>query len=179
MQAILGGADRLARAAFALSAVLVMCLAVFVFYEVVARYAVGRPTTWVNEVSGYLLVAATFLAGGWVLRQGAHVRMEMLEEMTGPRGRALLGLFGNLVAFLVGVALVWTGALMTYDSWDFGWESPTILATPLWLPQAAIPVGALVLSLSALAGMLEALARLSGRAPDGRAQGGKAGEGGR
>ena len=56
MKVILAGADRLARAAFALSAVLVMCLAVFVFYEVVARYVVGRPTIWVNEVSGYLLV---------------------------------------------------------------------------------------------------------------------------
>ena len=99
MKVILAGADRLARAAFALSAVLVMCLAVFVFYEVVARYVVGRPTIWVNEVSGYLLVATTFLAGGWVLRQGGHVRMEMLEEMTGPRGRAALALFGNLIAW--------------------------------------------------------------------------------
>lgn len=164
MKVILAGADRLARAAFALSAVLVMCLAVFVFYEVVARYVVGRPTIWVNEVSGYLLVATTFLAGGWVLRQGGHVRMEMLEEMTGPRGRAALALFGNLIAGAVGVAMTWTGAWMAYDSWDFGWESPTMLATPLWLPQAAIPVGAAVLTLSALAGALDAVTRLTGSA---------------
>ena len=73
--------------AFALAAALILAaLVVCVSAEVVMRYFIGLPTRWVNEFSEYALLWLAFLAGPWVLREEAHVKVEMLTDALSPSG---------------------------------------------------------------------------------------------
>jgi len=66
-------------------------------YEVVSRYAFGRPTIWAFE-AGTLLTGANFLLGmAYTLREGAHIRVEAIFDRLPTRVRAAVDFFGYLL----------------------------------------------------------------------------------
>ncbi|MGQ3676045.1 TRAP transporter small permease subunit [Xanthobacter sp. TB0139] len=149
--------DALSRALFWLTAIIIVLMAVAVTYEVVCRYVFGQPTIWVSESSSYMLVAVAFLGAAWTLRVDGHIRMELLAEIGGQRGRMVSDLAMFLVGAAISVALAWTGWNMTLANYNFGWRSSTLMATPLWIPQMLIPIGAVALLLQCLVGFLDVL----------------------
>lgn len=156
--------EALSRLLFWAAAVAIVAMTVSVTYEVISRYAVGRPTIWVTEVSSYLLVGVAFLGAAWTLREDGHIRMELLGEAGGPRGRRLSDLAMFVVAGAVAAALFWSGWKMTLSSHEFGWRSSSLLATPLWIPQALIPLGAASLFLQSALGLFDTITGRRGRA---------------
>lgn len=147
--------ETLSRALFWLCAVVILLMALAVTYEVVVRYVFGRPTIWVTEISAYMLVAVAFLGAAWTLRRDGHIRMELLTEIGGSRGRRFSDCAMFLVAICVSAVLTWTGWNMAIANYNFGWKSSTLLATPLWIPQMLIPLGALTLLLQSLIGLAD------------------------
>ena len=65
-------------------------IAVFVYYyEVIARYVFNSPTNWAHE-SMFLMFGMQYLiAGGFVLREGGHVRVDVLYTNLSLRTRAM------------------------------------------------------------------------------------------
>lgn len=159
--------EALSRALFWLCAGVILVMALSVTYEVVVRYVFGRPTIWVTEVSSYMLVAVAFLGAAWTLRNDGHIRMELLAETGGPRGRRLSDFAMFLVGALVSAVLLWTGWNMAVANYTFGWKSSTLLATPLWIPQMLIPLGALTLLLQSLIGLADTITGRRYRPEDG------------
>lgn len=156
--------EALSRLLFWAAAVAIVVMTLSVTYEVISRYAIGRPTIWVTEVSSYLLVGVAFLGAAWTLREDGHIRMELLGEAGGPRGRRLSDLAMFAVAGAVAAALFWSGWRMTLSSHAFGWRSSSLLATPLWIPQALIPLGAAALFLQSALGLFDTITGRRGRA---------------
>lgn len=118
------------------------------------------------EIAGYLLAAASFLALAGTLKAGAHIRVTMLLSAF-PQG--LRRAFELWVLGFAAFAVAWmTGrlALLAQDSWRFNEISVGMLPIPLALPQAAMALGGLVLTL-ALADEFAIVAR--GRRPTFRA----------
>lgn len=86
-----GLARRLERIGQAMSVAAVAVIAVLafpIFYDTLARKA-GAPTTWVFEVSQYALIAGSFLANAFALRQGNHFRVQLMFSLF-PRWKRLL-----------------------------------------------------------------------------------------
>ncbi|MES1924332.1 TRAP transporter small permease subunit [Salinisphaera sp. T31B1] len=149
--------EAFSRLLFGLCALVIVAMALSVTYEVLSRYFFGRPTIWVTEVSSYLLVAVTFLGAAWTLRIDGHIRMDLLGETGGWLGRRVSDLAMFVVAAVVAAALLWSGWHMTSANYSFGWRASTILATPLWMPQALIPLGSLALLIQSLIGLWDTL----------------------
>jgi len=122
-------------------------LAIPVSYDAVSR-SLKAPSIWVFDVSLYLLIAAAFLGNALALRSGAHFRMVFLFKLF-PAWRR----FGDRLAFgataLFAAATLWLTIRYVQESWDYDLHSGTILNAPLWLPQLAMPLGALALLLEA------------------------------
>jgi TRAP-type transport system small permease protein len=97
--------------AFALLAVLILlALVACIGLEVVMRYFLGRPTRWVNEFSEYALLWLAFLAAPWVLREEAHVTVEMLTSALPPRWRHRLHVATSLIGAAVCALFFWVSA---------------------------------------------------------------------
>lgn len=131
-------------------AVLVLLLAlmaVLVIVNVIARYVFLYSFTWVEEVSRYLMIWASFLGLGPALRIGGHIAVESLPNALPPAGARVLR--SVLVLVMAGclVAMAWLG--LEYAM--FGWEQESpVLGWSLGLIYLAIPVGS-VLALAHLA----------------------------
>lgn len=113
--------------------------------QIVWRFALGNPLSWVIEASVLLMVWATMLAGYVGVRRNVHLSADFAGFQTRPRVRWWLDLTGLLLC-LVFVAVYGTSSLKVIDAMD-------------GIPFTSIPVGQPVLYWSLPAGaVLMALA---------------------
>lgn len=100
------------------------------------------------EICSYLLGAASFLALAGTLKAGAHIRVTMAINALGDRVRR----YAEIWAFGFSAA---GSAYMTSQLASFAWVSfrfnevsPGVIRVPLAYPQAAMAVGAAVLTIA-------------------------------
>ena len=77
----------LAQVGIALAAIALLASMFLIGYSVVMRYFLNQPAAWVDELCGYLLVAAVMLAAADALLQGEHLAVDLLTERLAARGR--------------------------------------------------------------------------------------------
>ena len=115
--------------------------------EVVKRYIFNAPTVWGNEMAQMFFAAYAILSGGYVLRTGGHVNVDILYARFSPKTRAAIDIGTSFLFFLFMGMMVWMG-------WELAWESMARFETsesawnpPIWPLKMAIPLGALLLLL--------------------------------
>jgi len=128
----------------------VLLMFVLVIIEVFLRYLFNSPTVWTNELTQMIFGAYIILSGGYILKKGGHVNVDIVFSLLSPRGQAIL----NLLTFPVFLAF---GAMMLIYGSSLAWESMTILERsesawnpPIYPVKLMIPLGALLLILQAL-----------------------------
>ncbi|MGM0913116.1 MAG: TRAP transporter large permease subunit [Pseudomonadota bacterium] len=85
-------------------------VAPFVFaYEVLMRYAFNSPTNWAHESMTLMFGMQYLMAGAFALREGGHVRVDILYQRARPLTRAALDLLTSVFFFIFTVALLVTG----------------------------------------------------------------------
>lgn len=75
------------------------------FCDIILRYFFNRPLTWDIEVTEYILFAVAFFGTAWLLKQGGHVRIDLLDIFLSERNRTYLHLVHAAVGALVSVIL--------------------------------------------------------------------------
>lgn len=138
----------------ALSALLILVVLAITAVSVFNRYFLGRPLMGVDEATGFLVVAIVMFGAAEALRRGDHIRIDLLFDHLGPRGRWWLELW-SLASVLVFAALLLVASWHTVVfSRQFGAYSSGYLSLPMWIPQLTMVVGAVLIGLAALAAML-------------------------
>lgn len=101
-----------------------------------------------NEIGGYLLAAASFLALGGTLKAGAHIRVTLMLSALSEHARRYVELWA--FGFAAAVSGYMTGHLANFAwiSLRFHEVSPGVIRVPLAYPQAAMALGALILTVS-------------------------------
>lgn len=95
--------------------------------------------------AGYAMAACGFLALAHTLKRGEHIRVTLLLQAASARTRRLLEIWSLGAASVLAGALAFYAVKLTYQSWDFHDVSTGNDATPLWIPQISMAVGAIVL----------------------------------
>jgi TRAP-type C4-dicarboxylate transport system permease small subunit len=129
-------------------------LPVIVVYDVIARYIFNAPSIWVNEIAVYLVQAIVFLPLGLLVTDNSHIRVTLLTDRLSPWVQVRLHRFSLVMTAVFATFIVWLGWAYTAHAWKQGQLSPTLLAVPLWIPNALIPLGGLLLLVSALGALL-------------------------
>ena len=116
--------------------------------EAVCRNLLGFSLEVSDELGGYLLVAVGFISLPVAQVSGAFHHVELVQDRMGPRGRLVLQLVFDAAVLAASAVLAWQLIRLeigTYHSEDV---APTLLATPLWIPRLAMPIGAVLLCVS-------------------------------
>jgi len=139
--------DRLVGGASVLSELLVAALAVVISLDAILRWLADWSFQFVDEVGGYAVLLLSFFGMAIALRRDALFRVDVLIDQLRTRTRAGLLLVYDLAAFAFAAILCWQLASLALRSFDRAITAPTILRTPLWIPQALMAVGVLLLVL--------------------------------
>ena len=101
-----------------------------------------------DAYAGYCMAASAFLAMASTLRRGEHIRVTLILDRVSPGARRILDIFCHAFALLVSGALAWYSIGIVRQSYAFNDISTGLDATPLWIPQLGMAVGASVLALA-------------------------------
>jgi TRAP-type C4-dicarboxylate transport system permease small subunit len=112
-------------------------MALMVFANVVLRYSTDHSLLWAEESSRYLMIWLTFLGAGLVLRYGAHIGIDALQDAL-PRHAAAIraAIFGLLLAFFA--TMVWLGVRYALLTWG---QTTPVLGIPIGAVYLAMPIG--------------------------------------
>jgi len=123
---------------------------VLLLMEVILRYFFNSPTVWANELAQMLFGAYAILAGGYILRTGGHVNVDILYSRLSRKQRAVLDIVTSSLFFLFcGMLLVYGGSL-AWDSLARFEHSQSAWNPPLYPAKLMIPLAAILLMLQGL-----------------------------
>lgn len=129
-------------AAIAMIGVLVMVLAAIVTRQL------GINFQGTDAYAGYSMAAAGFLALAHTLKHNEHIRVTLLLQHL--KGRALHGLemWALSAAAVMSALFAFYSIRLAWNSRAFNDISTSNDATPLWIPQLAMAVGAVILCIA-------------------------------
>ncbi|MCL4182602.1 MAG: TRAP transporter small permease [Burkholderiaceae bacterium] len=130
-----------------LACVLVAVMVIVICADVVVRNARLGNLPWANEVAEYTLYLSTFLAAPWLLRQGAHVRMDMVLKLLPTTAGWTLELVADVIAALTCATLTVASANAAAASARQGSLVFKIFVFPEWwlIAPASLMFGALTI----------------------------------
>lgn len=140
-------------------ALALVVMAVGIVAEIVARNLFDYSFMIVDELSGYLLIAVIFLGLAVAVQDNALFRVEILTERLSREKARMLDWLLSLVFVGFLLLLDYQCLQLALDSLDAHYTAPTLLGTPLYIPQLLIPVGlsatALILVLKLIRTVIE------------------------
>jgi TRAP-type C4-dicarboxylate transport system permease small subunit len=122
--------------------VLLGSMAVIVFANVLMRYLTNASIPWSEEVARHMMIWLTFLGAGPVLRAGAHIAVENLQDAAPLATARAIRLLVVLLLMAFFVLLVWVGGAYVLRS--VGQRTAATQISFAWV-YAAIPVGGVLL----------------------------------
>jgi TRAP-type C4-dicarboxylate transport system permease small subunit len=123
-----------------------------------------------DAYAGYCMAAAAFLALAHTLKRGEHIRVTLILDHAGPRGRHALEIWSHAAGLLCAVLLAWFATRLAWQSFQFNDISQGTDATPLWIPQTGMALGSVIFAIAAAD---ELIATLRGERQRHRATGGE------
>jgi len=141
-----------------------VAMIVIINTELVTRNVFGFSFYMSDEYGGYLLVALTFLSlPQCILHASFHRVTFVLHRLPRPIREAVLVAF-NVVALAFALVILWQATALVINSRSLNATAPTLLMTPLWIPQLLMPIGMAATSVTLARLLLRRLARVQKRA---------------
>jgi TRAP-type C4-dicarboxylate transport system permease small subunit len=137
--------DRCLNALALIGAAIVVFVTLAMSCDAIARYFFGFSMAWVYNMSQHLLLYVVFLSAAWVLREGAHVSIDLIEERLSERRGYFLRLTTSFLSMLACAVLCWSGSKATLQSFRWGTIFPGPPAVYEYLVMAIVPVGSFLL----------------------------------
>ncbi|MEQ3551924.1 TRAP transporter small permease [Pseudonocardia nematodicida] len=119
---------------------------VLIVVDVALRYLIGAPLSWsVGFVGDYVLIGLFFLGLAYTVREGAHVRIDLVHRRLGPGGRRVLAIGGSVLTATFLALVAYGGlqlALKAARMGDVPLAAASDLSWPVWTSIAMVPLGA-------------------------------------
>jgi TRAP-type C4-dicarboxylate transport system permease small subunit len=139
--------DYLNSAMVVISAILLIGLTFIVGADITLRYLFNKPLGWVKEVSEYTLVGLGFLVAAWILKDDAHVKMDLVLNKVGSRTQTMMNIITSGISTIVVLITTWFTLRVIVDFYRTKLVAPTVLEPPKWILLTPIFVGCFLLAI--------------------------------
>ena len=135
--------DAISGAVGLVSMYLVFLMMAVLLLDAVTRNVVQMPQHWPIEFAQFTLAAYYFGGGAYSLREGSHVRMDLLYARLGVRGRALMDMITSACMIFYLAVLLW-GAVSSLeysieiDQRLFSMWNPSVIPIKVFMAAALI-----------------------------------------
>lgn len=132
--------DRLLDVMGGIAAALLAAATLAITAEIVIRGLGIGSLPWVTEAVEYTLLGVTFLAAPWVLKKGAHVRVDIVVENMPPRAQRTADLAANLAGIVVCAVIFYYGLKSTIGLYETGTRIFRVMVVKEWLLFSLVPI---------------------------------------
>jgi TRAP-type C4-dicarboxylate transport system permease small subunit len=150
MQRLSRAYGRLLGVLMAAACMLLLAMTLLIGADVVGRNAGLGGIPWSGEVSEDILYLLTLLTAPWLLRQGQHIRVDILLRALPARVGWLLEWIGDLLGLACSLYFVWYGWKVLVASYTSGAISIKTLVTPEWCLLVPLPLAFLLFAIEFL-----------------------------
>jgi TRAP-type C4-dicarboxylate transport system permease small subunit len=126
----------------------IIAIAAVVLTEIVTRNLMGFSFEASEEIGGYIVVAVSFLSLPVCQVYRSYHHVQFIQARLSTRMQALSHIFFDALSLGFCLLLVWQLTRFVLQTWRAEDIAPTMLGTPLWIPQSLMPVGAFAASVS-------------------------------
>ena len=140
----------LERACMVICEIAIGVMAFFVILEIITRNLFDFSYEMSEELGGYIIVGITFLSLSVCQVYRSYHHVQFIQTRLPPRLRAFSHLLFDVLSLAFCAVLIWQLTRYVLQSYRSGDVAPTLLATPLWIPQALMPIGSLAVTVSLL-----------------------------
>jgi len=146
----LGPGDRVIGLSRVVAEGAIVAMMLLIVVDILCRSLLDISLLISDEISGYMLVLMTFFGAADALRHGALLRIEIVLSRLVVRLQAGLCAIFDVLALGLTLIVLWQVTALTWSTWTRRMVAPTLLETPLWLPQLAMPIGCALLAFAFL-----------------------------
>ena len=104
------------------------------------RYIFNSPTIWVEEISRFLQIWATYLALTYSFHKRDFIRITFIYDKLSLRGQRFLDIISFVFIIFFSSVVVYYGWIIAKDSFDVGRTSSSMLDLPAFISEFAIPI---------------------------------------
>ena len=108
--------------------------------EVLRREVFAYSSIWGEEIVRYSFIYLAWIGAAAAAKERAHIRIDVLMHYLGPRAKALLYIFGDLVMFVVAIIALYWSLETVHVSAKFGSVTDGLRISKVWF-LLAVPVG--------------------------------------
>lgn len=108
--------------------------------EVLRREVFAYSSIWGEEIVRYSFIYLAWIGASAAVRERAHIRIDVLFHYVGPRVKAVLYIFGDLVMFAVALIAAYWSFESVATSWQFGSVSHGLRVSMVYF-LIAVPFG--------------------------------------
>lgn len=139
--------DWVVRACAMLACFAIATMTVLIVGEVILRTFFASTMYFTEEFSGYMVLAIFALGVPYAREKNALLTVEFVIDRLSPPVRRRVDFIYGLVSLGFCVLLNWYAIQLFLKSIERELTAPTVLRTPLWMPQLLIPLGITLLCL--------------------------------
>lgn len=122
--------------------ILMLFATVTAIVQVIARYVFNNSLYWSEESILYALISMSFIAGSMGVRYSAHICVEVMPLLAGPRFAKVLQYVSAVLGILFALSLVYYGGRLFINTTNMGQLSPA-MRIPVGYVYAVIPISGL------------------------------------
>lgn len=142
--------EALAMVGFALLLAMMLIIVADVALRNLAIPGWPQGLAWSNEVSELMLYLMTMCVAPWLLRQGQHIRVDILLQALPKRLAWTLEGIGDTIGLVCCLVIAWVGAGSAWSSYLAGSVNIKTLVTPEWWSLAPLPIAFVLLAIEML-----------------------------
>ncbi|MBO0765994.1 MAG: TRAP transporter small permease [Hyphomicrobiaceae bacterium] len=140
------------------SLMLAACLLLLAMTLIIGADVITRNTglggiAWSGEASEDIIYLLTLMAAPWLLRQGQHIRVDILLRALPGKAAWLMEWAGDILGLACSLYFVWYGWQVLAASYAAGAITIKTLITPEWWMLAPLPASFLLLAIEFLCRM--------------------------
>ena len=122
-----------------LTVLIMAALALITFANVLVRYFTNASFAWTEEISIFLMIVLTLVAGSAAVARDRHIRIEFFAESGSPQRRRRLAQLGALLVAVLFALIAALSVRVVWDDFRFEETSPGI-GVPQWWYSVWLPV---------------------------------------
>lgn len=111
-----------------------------IFIEVIRRFVLSYSSVWGEETARYAFVYLVWIGAAAAVRDRAHIRIDVITHLAGPRGTALLYMLADVLTGILAVLALYWSMDPVVTSFKFHSVTDGLRVLRVWF-LIAVPIG--------------------------------------